>query len=503
MADAADDAPPPPPKKSGGFMGTLINGIGIFVLTLVAVVVGGFINAKLHPLPDLQVGQGRQDHGHRPGGVPRPRRGRRRRQDRRSTTPSTRRWWSISKMAPWCASCRSPWKSWPTIKRPSTACRRTFPLIRNNLLLLMSNRNYQSMMSREGKEKLRAGGARRDSRRAEERRAARTSTTCCSPASWCSNGRRPQPPRTPSPTKRCRRCSRRAPPMAVRPYDFTAQRINRTQLPLLEVDQQELRRARRRLAVRIAGPRCQHAVHIRWSRSKSADLQAALPVPASLAVVRLKPLPGFAFVSVEPSLLLTLLDGFFGGSGRATADPQAAVAPAAQRFLALMLRSFARGSDGRMGAGVAGRARTREAGDQSAAGAAGRPQRVACWSSNSPWNSPRAAAASTGCCPKPCSRPSARRSPRDGGQSAGCASKRPGRRCSPRRCRTPSSIPARFSPQAQISLRELVRLSPGDIIPIEAPQQVTLLAGDVPLYRGRFGVSQGRNALKILSGASA
>jgi flagellar motor switch protein FliM len=56
--------------------------------------------------------------------------------------------------------------------------------------------------------------------------------------------------------------------------------------------------------------------------------------------------------------------------------------------------------------------------------------------------------------------------------------------------------------QAQVSLRELVRLSPGDIIPIEPPQQVTLFAGDVPLYRGRFGVSQGRNALKILSGAS-
>jgi flagellar motor switch protein FliM len=57
--------------------------------------------------------------------------------------------------------------------------------------------------------------------------------------------------------------------------------------------------------------------------------------------------------------------------------------------------------------------------------------------------------------------------------------------------------------QAQISLRELVKLSPGDIIPIEAPQQVTLLAGDVPLYRGRFGISQGRNALKILPGVLA
>ena len=32
---------------------------------------------------------------------------------------------------------------------------KNIPLIRNNLLLLMSNRNYQTMMSREGKEKLR------------------------------------------------------------------------------------------------------------------------------------------------------------------------------------------------------------------------------------------------------------------------------------------------------------------------------------------------------------
>jgi flagellar protein FliL len=32
---------------------------------------------------------------------------------------------------------------------------KNIPVIRNNLLLLMSNRDYQSMMSREGKEKLR------------------------------------------------------------------------------------------------------------------------------------------------------------------------------------------------------------------------------------------------------------------------------------------------------------------------------------------------------------
>ena len=57
--------------------------------------------------------------------------------------------------------------------------------------------------------------------------------------------------------------------------------------------------------------------------------------------------------------------------------------------------------------------------------------------------------------------------------------------------------------QAKISLGELVRLTPGDIIPIEPPQDVVLLAGDVALHRGRFGVSQGHNALKIIPGGPA
>src|SRR6202167_4069949 len=126
---------------------------------------------------------------------------------------------------------------------------------------------------------------------------------------------------------------------AARPYDFTAQRINRMQLPLLEVVSKSFaERAGASLSALLGRDASMQFTSL--ESAKSADLQAALPVPASLAVVRLKPLPGFAFVSVEPSLLLTLLDGFFGGSGRATADPSAAIAPAAQRFLALMLRSF-------------------------------------------------------------------------------------------------------------------------------------------------------------------
>src|ERR1700678_3623679 len=126
----------------------------------------------------------------------------------------------------------------------------------------------------------------------------------------------------------------------VRPHDMTAQRINRMQLPLLEVVSKTFAdRASASLSTMLGRDASMQFTSL--ESAKSEDLQAALPVPATLAVVKLKPLPGFAYVSVEPSLLLTLLDGFFGGSGRAAVDGQAAIAPAAQRFLALMLRGFA------------------------------------------------------------------------------------------------------------------------------------------------------------------
>jgi flagellar FliL protein len=155
MADEADDAPPPPPKKSGGFMGTVMNGLGIFALTLLAVVLGGFINAKLHPLPDLKLDK-----------------------DGKIT--------AIVPVAPTSKGAEGGGAGKPSVyyaidpplvvnfedgsavrflqitmeimahdEKAIESVQKNIPLIRNNLLLLMSNRNYQSMMSREGKEKLR------------------------------------------------------------------------------------------------------------------------------------------------------------------------------------------------------------------------------------------------------------------------------------------------------------------------------------------------------------
>ena len=286
---------------------------------------------------------------------------------------------------------------------------------------------------------------------------------------------------------------------AVRPFDFTAQRINRMQLPLLEVVSKTFaERAGTSLSALLGRAAIMQFTAL--ESAKSADLQAALPVPASLAVVRLKPLPGFGFVSVDPALLLALLDGFFGGSGRATADPQAAIAPAAQRFLALMLRSLAA--------------------DLSAAWAPVAPVELELVKQET---NPRLVqlgapqesilvlkfnvefGARSGridwLLPEPLLAPVREALAGDGGQTA--LRKQEAWGPSLTSALQGAELDTRaILAQAQISLRELVRLSPGDIIPIEAPQQVTLYAGDVPLYRGRFGVSQGRNALKILSGAS-
>jgi flagellar motor switch protein FliM len=50
---------------------------------------------------------------------------------------------------------------------------------------------------------------------------------------------------------------------------------------------------------------------------------------------------------------------------------------------------------------------------------------------------------------------------------------------------------------ATISLRDLMRLKAGDIIPVNLPKSVELCVEGVPVYRGQFGVANGHNAVRI------
>lgn len=49
----------------------------------------------------------------------------------------------------------------------------------------------------------------------------------------------------------------------------------------------------------------------------------------------------------------------------------------------------------------------------------------------------------------------------------------------------------------EIPLRQVSALKAGDIIPIEMPKSVDICVEDVPVFRGRVGVSHGNNAVKI------
>jgi flagellar FliL protein len=155
MADEAEDTLPPPPKKSGGFMGMLVNGLGIFALSLGAVVLGGFINAKLHPLPDLKLDK----DGKITAIVPVPVLAAKSAEGG-SGKPSL--YYAID--PPLVvnfedgSAVRFLQITMQIVAHDEKAIdsvQKNIPLIRNNLLMLMSNRNYQSMMSREGKDKFR------------------------------------------------------------------------------------------------------------------------------------------------------------------------------------------------------------------------------------------------------------------------------------------------------------------------------------------------------------
>ena len=51
----------------------------------------------------------------------------------------------------------------------------------------------------------------------------------------------------------------------------------------------------------------------------------------------------------------------------------------------------------------------------------------------------------------------------------------------------------------KIRLTDLAKLKAGDIIPIEMPETVLMLANGIPTFRGKLGEANGNLALKVVS----
>ncbi len=58
------------------------------------------------------------------------------------------------------------------------------------------------------------------------------------------------------------------------------------------------------------------------------------------------------------------------------------------------------------------------------------------------------------------------------------------------------NIQALFA-EKQLRVSELINFKPGDIIPIDMPEQVMVLAEQMPIVRGQYGEHQGNAAVKV------
>ncbi len=283
---------------------------------------------------------------------------------------------------------------------------------------------------------------------------------------------------------------------AVRAYDLAGmQRITRGRLPALETIHDTFARAfrvtlfnllQREPQVSFEGVRPQ----------KAGDYLAGVRTPASLDVCRIKPLPGNALLVFDPNLIFLMVDQYFGGPGRAAERANDhGLTPTEVRFVQLVLKQAAHDLA------------------QAWTPVAHVEVELVKHESN-PLFASVAAPADTvlvnrfnielpsGGGALDLVMPAAMIEPLREVLTAGIvAPNSGGEPWSPAlsaHLRDAAVEVRAVLAEVGISLGELMRLKPGDVIPIDPPREVRLYAGDRPLYAGRFGVSRGRNALKVL-----
>ncbi|MGC1547646.1 MAG: flagellar motor switch protein FliM [Rhodanobacter sp.] len=105
-------------------------------------------------------------------------------------------------------------------------------------------------------------------------------------------------------------------PNSILDYDFTQQdRIVRGRLPTLEMINDRFARFFRTALFGVLRKTCEVSV-LGVRMLKFNEYVHGLAVPTNLNLIRLKPLRGTALTVMEPRLVFTVIDNFFGGDGR-------------------------------------------------------------------------------------------------------------------------------------------------------------------------------------------
>jgi flagellar motor switch protein FliM len=294
--------------------------------------------------------------------------------------------------------------------------------------------------------------------------------------------------------------SRPGPAGEVRAHDLAGtQRITRGRLPTLELVHETFARGFR-LSLYNLLKRDAQVTFQGVQTVKCGDYLSQLPSPACLDLVRIKSLPGQVLFAFDPGLVYQMVDAFFGGAGKnATRDPDKSLTPTEVRFAQLVLKQAF--TDLALAwqpvAAVEFELIKHEQNPHFINFAAPADTLLV---NRFQIELPAGGGALDFVLPSHTVEPL--REVLSAGAGAGtpppiAADAEPWARTLGAGLREAEVEVRAVLAETGLSIRDLVRLKPGDVVPIEAPRDMTLLAGDVRLYTGKFGISRGRNAIKI------
>jgi len=287
------------------------------------------------------------------------------------------------------------------------------------------------------------------------------------------------------------------PSAEVKPYDLAGtQRITRGRLPALETIHETFARSFRVALFNLLQREPQ--VTFEGVRSqKAGDYLAAVTTPASLDICRLKPLPGNALFVFDPTLVFLMVDTYFGGPGvnvERTADR--GLTPTEVRFVQLVLRQAA--ADLAQAWTPVSQVEVELVKHESNplfASVAAPTDTVLV----NRFNIELPAGGGTLDLVMPAMMIEPLREVLTAGIVARTGRDEAWGPTLAHHLKTANVEVRAVLTEVDITIGELKRLKPGDVLPIEAPREVCLYAGHQPLYTGKFGVSRGHNALKILA----
>lgn len=282
---------------------------------------------------------------------------------------------------------------------------------------------------------------------------------------------------------------------AVLSYDFTQQdRIVRGRLPTLEMVNDRFARFFRTGIFNVLRKTCEVSV-LGVTMIKFNEYTHSLALPSNMNMVRIKPLRGTALVVFEPRLVFTVIDNFFGGDGRFHARIEGRdFTPTENRVIQIMLEEFF-----------------------TAMSEAWAPVQAMQFEYLSSEINPQFANIVS---PTETVVVSRFRVELDGGGGE-IHLTLPYAMVEPLRTVLDAGVQSdrvdgdgRWAEllheevmdaevdisslllEAHMNIGEFLHLRPGDVIPVQLPELVTVYAEDVPVFRGRYGQSNGRNAIR-------